>query len=172
MTRKENIPFANWNYPTAIRFGVDRIQELPTACRELGMTNPLLITDPGLVNLSMFVDMLELNRKAKLPTGVFSEVKANPVGQNVEKGVAACRQGQHDGVIAFGGGSALDVAKAIALMVGQTRDLWDFEDIDDWYKRVDTKGMVPVVAVPTTAGTGSEVGRASVILDEKEQKKK
>lgn len=162
----------NWNYPTAMRFGVGRVRELPDACRELGMTKPLLITDPGLAALDMVAETVDLCTRSGLPCGLFSDVQANPVERNVSDGVAAYRAGGHDGVIAFGGGSALDAAKAVALMVGQDRPIWDFEDRDDWWTRVDTSGMAPVVAVPTTAGTGSEVGRSSVITDEASHTKK
>ncbi len=155
----------NWNYPTSVRFGAGRIRELPDACRSLGIRRPLLVTDPGLAALPMVAQAAELCREAGLPCAVFSDVQANPVEENVNRGVAAYHAGGHDGVIAFGGGSALDAAKAIALMVGQKRPLWDFEDREDWFTRVDVSGMAPVVAVPTTAGTGSEVGRASVITN-------
>jgi len=155
----------NWNYPTSVRFGVGRIAELPASCRELGMTRPLLVTDPGLVGLPIVAEAVARCADAGLDVGVFSGIQGNPTGENVDQGTAVLRAAQHDGVIAFGGGSALDAAKAIALMAGQTRPLWDFEDRADWYTRVDVAGMVPVVAVPTTSGTGSEVGRASVITD-------
>jgi alcohol dehydrogenase class IV len=162
----------NWNYPTSIRFGAGRIRELPEACAELGIQRPLLITDAGLAELPMVPEALSINEQAGLQTGLFSEVRENPSGKNVDDGVLAFKGGRHDGVIAFGGGSALDAAKAVALMVGQERPLWDFEDVADWYTRVDVAGMVPVVAVPTTSGTGSEVGRASLIVDEASHKKK
>ena len=157
---------ANWNYPTSIRQGIGRVIELPSICAELGLNQPLLVTDPGLAQLPMVVDVVENCRKQGLGCGLFSEVTSNPTGKNVADGVKAFKQGAHDGVIAFGGGSALDAAKAIALMVGHTRPLWDFEDIGDNWTRVDVDKMVPVIAVPTTSGTGSEVGRASVIIDE------
>ena len=156
----------NWNYPTAIRVGAGRIVELPAACRELGMRAPLLVTDPGLAVLPLLDRALLQCRDDGLKTELFSAIKGNPTGQNVMDGVAAFKAGRHDGVIAFGGGSALDAGKAIALMVGQNRPLWDFEDIGDNASRVNVAGMAPVVAVPTTAGTGSEVGRASVITDD------
>ncbi len=162
----------NWNYPTAMRFGPGRIAELADACRELGMTRPLLVTDPGLRDLAMVREAVAANDAAGLPTAVFADIKGNPVGKNVDDGVAAYKAAGCDGVVAFGGGSALDAAKAVALMVGQTRPVWDFEDRDDWWTRVDAAGMAPVVAVPTTAGTGSEVGRASVITDEATHTKK
>ena len=162
----------NWNYPTAMRFGPGRIAELADACRELGMTRPLLVTDPGLRGLAMVREAVAANDAAGLPTAVFADIKGNPVGKNVDDGVAAYKAAGCDGVVAFGGGSALDAAKAVALMVGQTRPVWDFEDRDDWWTRVDAAGMAPVVAVPTTAGTGSEVGRASVITDEATHTKK
>ena len=155
----------NWNYPTSVRFGAGRIAELPAACRELGMTRPLLVTDPGLAALPLVAEAVARCADAGLDVAVFSDVQGNPTGENVDAGTAALRAAGHDGVIAFGGGSALDAAKAIALMAGQTRPLWDFEDRADWYTRVDVSAMVPVVAVPTTSGTGSEVGRASVITD-------
>jgi len=162
----------NWNYPTLVRFGAGRIVELPDHCRALGMQRPLLVTDAGLAALPMIASARKTCRDAGLECEVFADVQANPVEANVTAGVAAFRRGGHDGVIAFGGGSALDTAKAIALMVGQTRPIWDFEDREDWYTRVNVAGMAPVVAVPTTAGTGSEVGRASVITDLRDHTKK
>jgi alcohol dehydrogenase class IV len=166
------LPSANWNYPTAIRFGAGRIAELASLCRELGIARPLLVTDPGLAALPMIAAAVEANGAAGVPTGLFSEVRGNPVGANVEAGVAVYAAGGHDGVIAFGGGSALDAGKAIAFMSGQSRPIWDFEDKADWWTRADIAGIAPVIAVPTTAGTGSEVGRASVILDEAQGIKK
>jgi hypothetical protein len=162
----------NWNYPTSVKFGCGRIAELADHCRALGMKRPLLITDPGLAGLPIIKDAIARNNAAGLPTGLFSEIQGNPTGKNVEDGVKAFKAGNHDGVIAFGGGSALDAAKAVALMAGQKRPLFDFEDVDDWFTRVDVNGMAPVVAVPTTSGTGSEVGRASVITDESVHVKK
>lgn len=136
------------------------------------MKNPLLVTDKALAGLPMVAEAVDLCKKAGLKCSVFSDVQGNPVEANVNAGVEAFKSGLHDGVIAFGGGSGLDAAKAIALMAGQTRPLWDFEDREDWFTRVDVAGMAPVVAVPTTAGTGSEVGRASVITDESDHTKK
>lgn len=162
----------NWNYPTSIRFGSGRISELADACRSLGMSNPLLVTDRGLAESSIVQRAIEACETRGLPCSVFSDVQGNPVGENVDSGVHAFKEGGHDGVIAFGGGSGLDAAKAIALMVGQDRPLWDFEDKADWYTRVNVDGMAPVVAVPTTSGTGSEVGRCSVITDLSDHTKK
>jgi alcohol dehydrogenase class IV len=163
---------ANWNYPTRIRVGAGRVNELANACKELGMNAPLLVTDPGLAASLLVGNIVQQCRAAELNIGVFCQIKANPTGENVMDGVSAYRIGQHDGVIAFGGGSGLDAAKAIALMVGQNRSLWDFEDVGDNWKRVQVSSMAPVVAIPTTAGTGSEVGRASVITDSEQQIKK
>src|SRR6478672_10633682 len=140
----------NWNYPTSIRFGAGRIVELPEHARALGIERPLFVTDSGLAGLPLAARVLKICRDARLECQVFSDVQANPVEANVTSGVAAYRDGHHDGVIAFGGGSALDTGKAIALMVGQVRPLWDFEDREDWYTRVKTAGMAPVIAVPTT----------------------
>jgi alcohol dehydrogenase class IV len=162
----------NWNYPTSVRFGVGRIRELPAVCGELGMQRPLLVTDPGLRALPMIESALGTLRAAGLGDAVFSDLRPNPVGRNVDDGVACFKANRCDGVIAFGGGSALDVGKTIALMAGQTRPVWDFEDREDWHTRVNVAGMAQTVAVPTTAGTGSEVGRASVILDETTHVKK
>ena len=158
----------NWNYPTSIRLGCGHLSELDDCCHSLGMQKPLLVTDAGLAALPLVSDLL----KRHSHFGLFSEVRPNPVGANVSAGVEAYRAGGHDGVIAMGGGSALDVGKAVALMVGQDRPLWDFEDVGDNYKRVNEAGMAPVVAVPTTSGTGSEVGRCSVITDESTQTKR
>ena len=155
----------NWNYPTTIQFGAGRLNGLPDACRTLGITAPLLITDEILASLPMIDRARNICSEAGLPCGLFSKVQGNPIEENVTDGVNAYRAGGHDGVIAMGGGSGLDAAKAIALMVGQDRPLWDFEDQADWYTRVNEAGMAPVVAIPTTSGTGSEVGRSSVITD-------
>ncbi|MBL8597581.1 MAG: iron-containing alcohol dehydrogenase [Devosia sp.] len=163
---------SNWNYPTAVHFGAGRIAELPEALKAVGIKNPLFVTDAGLVNLPVTQNTLKLLRDAGVPFGVFSDVQPNPPGSNVDAGVAVLKAGGHDGVIAFGGGSGLDVGKTIAFMAGQTRPLWDFEDIGDWWTRADSKAILPIVAVPTTAGTGSEVGRASVITDEATHTKK
>ena len=163
---------SNWNYPTAVKFGAGRVGELPDALRATGITKPLFVTDAGLVNLPVTQRALQLIRDAGFEVGVYADVKPNPVSANVNAGVEALRAGGHDGVIAFGGGSGLDVGKAIAFMAGQTRPMWDFEDIGDWWTRADPKGIFPIIAVPTTAGTGSEVGRASVITDETTHTKK
>lgn len=156
-----SLPCANWSYPTSIRFGPGRIAELPDACRTLGVARPLLVSDPGLAKMPIAIDAA-----STVSAPIFSQLHANPVGADIAAGLAAYRAGGHDGVIAFGGGSALDVGKVVAFMAGQTRPLWDFEDKEDWWTRADPEGIAPIVAVPTTAGTGSEVGRAGVILDE------
>ena len=163
---------ANWNYPTSIRVGEQRLSELGACCADLNMKNPLLVTDPGLAELPILEQALAACASEGLNCSVFSEVQPNPTGTNVEQGVSAFKEGGHDGVIAFGGGSALDAGKAIALMAGQKISIWDLEDIGDNWTRADTDGIAPVVAVPTTAGTGSEVGRVSVILDEAHQVKR
>src|ERR1700675_3542500 len=162
----------NWNYPTSVRFGPGRIRELADACQASGIERPLLVTDPGLSALPMIANAAELCRSAGLGIETFDRVQANPIARNVEDGLAAYRAGGHDGVIAFGGGSALDVGKVIAFMAGQKRPMWDFEDIGDWWTRANPDGIAPVIAVPTTAGTGSEVGRAGVITDETTHTKK
>ena len=165
-------PTANWSYPTAVRFGPGRIKELADACRAAGISRPLLVTDAGLAKLAITENALGLLKAAGLPVAMFSDVQPNPVDANVDAGVAVFRSGGHDGVVAFGGGSGLDTGKVIAFMAGQSRPLWDFEDIGDWWTRADPDKIAPVVAVPTTAGTGSEVGRAGVITQEATQTKK
>jgi len=162
----------NWNYPTSIRFGAGRIKELADACKAVGFQRPLLVTDPGLARLPMIADAVNTLRRAGIDVGLFSEVRPNPVASNVEAGLRTLRAGKCDGVIAWGGGSGIDTAKAIAFMAGQTRPLWDFEDIGDWWTRANAAGILPSIAVPTTAGTGSETGRASVITDETTHTKK
>ena len=164
--------FGNWSYPTAIRFGAGRISEIAEACAAVGISNPLLVTDRGLAGLDITQNTLALMEKAGIGRGIFSEVDPNPTEKNLEAGLKIYRQGNHDGVIAFGGGSGLDVGKMVAFMARQTRPLWDFEDIGDWWTRADTDGIDPIVAVPTTAGTGSEVGRASVITNSHTLEKK
>lgn len=162
----------NWNYPTSIKFGAGRIAELAEAAKAVGIARPLLVTDPFLATQPMVAAAKAQLDAAGLPCAIFSDVKPNPVAANVEAGIAVLRAGKHDGVIAFGGGSALDAGKVIAFMAGQTRPMWDFEDIGDWWTRADPKGIFPIIAVPTTAGTGSEVGRAGVITDETTHTKK
>jgi alcohol dehydrogenase class IV len=156
----------NWNYPTAVKFGAGRIKELAQHCKSLGMTRPLFVTDPGMVNMPVTQEVISMLHTDGMPCEIFSNCQGNPTGKNVEDGVAVFKSQGCDGVIAFGGGSALDVGKAIAFMAPQTRPLWDFEDIGDNFLRATTDGLPPVIAVPTTAGTGSEVGRASVITNE------
>ena len=165
-------PTANWSYPTAIRFGAGRIAELADACRAAGMRRPLLVTDAGLASQPISQAALDRLAAAGLGRAIFADVRPNPDDGNLAAGVAAFRAGGHDGVVAFGGGSALDLGKLVAFMAGQTRPVWDFEDIGDWWTRADAAAIAPIVAVPTTAGTGSEVGRASVITDSASHVKK
>ncbi|RUU56184.1 iron-containing alcohol dehydrogenase, partial [Mesorhizobium sp. M2C.T.Ca.TU.002.02.1.1] len=163
---------SKWNYPTTVRFGAGRIKELPDALAAAGIKRPLFVTDPGLAKLPVVASTLKILDDAKVPYGVFSEVKPNPVESNLTAGIAVFKKGKHDGVIAFGGGSALDLGKLIAFQSGQTRPVWDFEDIGDWWTRANSDAIAPIIAVPTTAGTGSEVGRAGVITNEETHTKK
>ena len=165
-------PTANWSYPTAIRFGAGRIAEIAEACAEAGIGKPLLVTDRGLADLPITQKTLDLMEAAGLGRAMFSEVDPNPNEKNLDAGIAAYKAGGHDGVIAFGGGSGLDLGKMVAFMAGQSRPVWDFEDVDDWWTRADADAIAPIVAVPTTAGTGSEVGRASVITNSQTHEKK
>jgi alcohol dehydrogenase class IV len=162
----------NWSYPTAIRFGAGRIAELAEACAEARITRPLLVTDRGLAGLPITARALDCLAAAGLEHALFAEVDPNPNEVNLEAGIAAYRAGGHDGVIAFGGGSGLDLGKMVAFMAGQSRPVWDFEDIGDWWTRADADAIAPIIAVPTTAGTGSEVGRASVITNSQTHVKK
>ena len=163
---------ANWSYPTNILFGAGRINELAEACQSAGINKPLLVTDRGLAELDITRLALNVLQDAGTDAALFADVDPNPSDTNVEAGLKAYREGGYDGVIAFGGGSGLDLGKTIAFMAGQTRPLWDFEDIGDWWTRADDSAIAPVIAVPTTAGTGSEVGRASVILNTDSAEKK
>jgi alcohol dehydrogenase class IV len=164
--------FSKWNYPTTVRFGPGRISELPEVLAGAGIRRPLFVTDPGLARLPVVAGTLKLLDAAKVPYGVFSDVKPNPVESNLTAGIAVFKKGKHDGVIAFGGGSALDLGKLIAFQAGQKRPVWDFEDVGDWWTRADADAIAPIIAVPTTAGTGSEVGRAAVITNEATHTKK
>jgi len=165
-------PTANWNYPTAIKFGVGRIKELAEVCRSQGILRPLLVTDSGLARVPITTAAVDSLLAAGLGATLFSDLKPNPIEANLLAGLEAYRAGNHDGVVAFGGGSGLDMGKLVAFMSGQTRPVWDFEDIGDWWTRADADGIAPVIAVPTTAGTGSEVGRAGVITDERTHTKR
>lgn len=162
----------NWNFPTAIWFGNGRIKEIVAACQQLKVKNPLFVTDEGLVNLSIVHSTTDILKAAGIRFNVYSNVQGNPTGKNVTEGVAFYKANGHDSVIAFGGGSALDAGKTIAFMSGQTLPLWDFEDIGPNWRLADPAGIAPIIAIPTTAGTGSEVGRAAVILDEDQHSKK
>lgn len=163
---------SKWNFPTTVRFGAGRISELPDALQAAGIKRPLFVTDPGLAKLPVVASTLKILADAKVPHAVFSDVRPNPVESNLTAGIAALKKGSHDGVIAFGGGSALDLGKLVAFQAGQSRPIWDFEDIGDWWTRADGSAVVPIVAVPTTAGTGSEVGRAGVLTNEATHTKK
>lgn len=171
MTIHTHAVASNWSFPTDVRFGNGRIREIGAAVRALGASSPLVVTDAGLKDLFPVQRALEALREAGLQPGLFFNVKPNPTGRNVADGVEVLRSGGHDLVVAIGGGSALDAAKAIALMSSQTISMWDLEDIGDNWKRVDTSRLVPVIAVPTTAGTGSELGRSSVITQDEEHRK-
>jgi len=162
----------NWNYPTSVWVGENRIKDLSQACKNLDISSPLFVTDKDLINLDMTKNIvLELKKKFNT-LAIFSNFSGNPIGENVEEGVSEFKKNKCDGVIAFGGGSGLDVGKAIAFMSGQSRPIWDFEDIGDYWKRADEKNIAPIIAVPTTAGTGSETGRASAIINKKTGVKK
>lgn len=163
---------ANWSYPTAIRFGAGRIKEIAEACQAVGMKKPLLITDRGLAGMDITQSTLDIVEQAGLGRALFSEVDPNPTEINLQAGIKAFKEGGHDGVIAFGGGSGLDLAKVVAFQAGQTRPVWDFEDIGDWWTRADADAIAPIIAVPTTAGTGSEVGRAGVLTNSQTHVKK
>jgi alcohol dehydrogenase len=158
-------PSVTWSFPTHIRFGAGRIDELAKACAAAGITRPLFVTDPGVAPLPIARRAIGVLEAGGLRAAIFSDVQPNPTEANVAAGLAVIREGGHDGVVAFGGGSALDAGKVIAFMRGQTRPMWDFEDVGDWWTRADPAGIAPIVAVPTTAGTGSEVGRAGVITN-------
>ncbi|MEK9655644.1 MAG: iron-containing alcohol dehydrogenase, partial [Halieaceae bacterium] len=169
---EETGEIADWSYPTRIAVGAGRIRELADGCHQLGIRAPLLVTDPGLAALPFISDVKARCAEAGLRIESFSDVQGNPTRQNVEDGVEIFTAGQHDGVIAMGGGSALDAGKAIAFLSGQQRSLWDFEDLDDNWSRAREDGIAPIIAIPTTAGTGSEVGRVSVITDTAEKRKR
>jgi len=163
---------ANWNYPTRVLVGPGRLAELGAACKGAGITRPLIVTDKGLADGPVILKARAALAEAGLTKHVFADVRGNPTEANVTAGLAAFRAGSHDGVVAIGGGSALDVGKTVAFMNGQTRPVWDFEDVGDWWTRADTKGIAPIIAVPSTAGTGSEVGRAAVVTNEATHEKK
>lgn len=162
----------DWSYPTTIRFGAGRIQELGDTCAYVGIHKPLLVTDRILANLPITEQVLGLLEKAGFERSIFTEVEPNPTDTNLEAGIYTFRKGGNDGIIALGGGSALDLGKLIAFMAYQSRPVWDFEDVGDNWSRANAAVIPPIIAVPTTAGTGSEVGRAGVIINSRDQVKK
>lgn len=161
-----------WSYPTAFRFGAGRISELADACQSAGIKKPLFVTDKGLANMEITLRSMAVLTDAGIACEMFSDVDPNPSDKDVKRGLEVYREGGFDGVVAFGGGSALDTAKVLGLMARQTRSLWDFEDVGDNWTRADPEGIDPIIAIPTTAGTGSEVGRASIITNTESQEKK
>ena len=162
----------NWNYPTSVWVGENRIKDLPKACINLKISKPLFVTDKDLINLDMTKNTILEVKKKFSSLAIFSNFSGNPIGENVEEGVSEFKKNKCNGVIAFGGGSGIDVGKAIAFMSGQSRPIWDFEDVGDYWKRADEKNIAPIIAVPTTAGTGSETGRASAIINKETGVKK
>ena len=162
----------NWNYPTSVWVGENRIKDLVEACKNLNISSPLFVTDKDLINLNMTKKIISDIKKSFNNLAIYSNFSGNPIGENVEEGVIEFKKNNCDGVIAFGGGSGLDVGKAIAFMSGQSRPIWDFEDIGDYWKRADENNIAPIIAVPTTAGTGSETGRASAIINKENGVKK
>ena len=162
----------NWNYPTSVWVGENRIKDLAEACKNLNISSPLFVTDKDLINLNMTKKIISDIKKSFNNLAIFSNFSGNPIGENVEEGVLEFKKNKCDGVVAFGGGSGLDVGKAIAFMSGQSRPIWDFEDIGDYWKRADENNIAPIIAVPTTAGTGSETGRASAIINKENGVKK
>ena len=162
----------NWSFPAPVRFGAGRISEIGDACKAVGLKKPLLVTDRGLEEMEITARALDLIQDAGLGRAVFAAVDPNPSERNLEDGLRLYRDGGFDGIVAFGGGSGLDLGKTLAFMAGQSRPVWDFEDVGDWWTRADPTGIHPIVAVPTTAGTGSEVGRASVITNSATHEKK
>ena len=164
-----NIENSNWSYPTNILFGENRVKEIQKVCNELNISNPLIVTDPGILKTNIIEKIQSsLTNKAM----IYSDVQSNPNGKNVSEGVIQFNLNNNDGVIAVGGGSGMDVGKGIAFMAKQKRPLWDFEDIDDWWTRANSDVIFPIIAIPTTAGTGSETGRASVFTNEATKEKK
>ena len=156
----------NWNYPTTMWVGENRIKDLNKACIQLNIKNPLIVTDGGLAKSKMVLEMIARLEAGGIKSNIFSNIVGNPTGSNVNDGVKIYQDNKNDGVIAFGGGSGLDVGKAIAFMSGQNLSIWEFEDIGDNWKKANNDKIAPIIAVPTTAGTGSETGRASVILNQ------
>ena len=162
----------NWNYPTTMWVGENRIKDLGSACKKLNINKPLLVTDNGLAKNKIILDAVSLLEKENITVEVYSNVVGNPTGTNVLEGVECFKKNKCNGVIAFGGGSGLDVGKAVAFMSGQTLSIWDFEDVGDNWTKANSHTISPIIAIPTTAGTGSETGRASVILNEETGEKK
>ena len=155
----------NWNYPTTVWVGENRIKDLTIACIDLGINRPLFITDKDLIHLKFIKEIISEVKKSFKELKFFSNFSGNPVGENVDEGVNEFKKNNCDGIIAIGGGSALDVGKAVAFMSCQDRPIWDFEDVGDYWKRANDKNIAPIIAIPTTAGTGSETGRASAIIN-------
>ncbi|AOK31505.1 alcohol dehydrogenase [Burkholderia singularis] len=171
MTYQE-VPCIDWHYPTAIKVGPGRIRETPHWCLQHGITRPLLVTDPFIAKQPYTGTLIERFRAAGIDVQLFDQIKGNPTGGNVAAGLDVYRRSERNGVVALGGGSPIDAAKAIALMTGQTGQLWDYEDVGNPEATINAAGIAPMIAIPTTAGTGSETGRAAVITDEQARVKR
>ncbi len=168
----ETLANTNWNYPTAVWFGHGRVADIVAACEQMGMQHPLIVTDEALVQLPIMQDLLMPLKERGISYSLYSDVQPNPTGENVKAGVMVYREHGCDGVVAFGGGSALDAGKTIAFMSGQSLSLWEFEDVGDNWSRANPAGIAQTIAIPTTSGTGSEVGRATVITHSQSHAKK
>lgn len=163
---------SHWNYPTTIWFGIDRLQDITDGCKQCRMRSPMIVTDPGLADLPFVRHLKDLLTEANIPHSIYSHIKANPTGTNVIEGCQELHDRSHDSIIAIGGGSAIDAGKTIAFLANQTDALWQYEDKNDNYLRANSDAILPLIAIPTTSGTGSEVGRASLIVDEETHSKR
>ena len=149
------------SYPTKVVFGVGALARLPSQVERLKMTNPLVVSDPGVVKAGLVERARDVLRHAGIAHQLFDRVQLDPTEQDAFDGLDAFRQGKCDGVIAIGGGSPLDAAKLIQLLVTHEPPLSRYDDATggDRFVRDD---LPPLIAIPTTAGTGSEVSRSGV----------
>ena len=160
-----------YNFPTTIRFGAEASNELPDYLQKNNLLKPLIVTDPVVVQLDFFKKIIASLQKKNISAEIFHDIHKNPVKSDVYKGTDVYDATDRDSIVGIGGGVALDVARAICLRINHREDLFKYDDLIGGDVFV-TNDVPHFVTIPTTAGTGSEVGRSAIIADDITHQKK